>query len=357
MIIDLPVWIALLLLACLVLLVTLLVRQNLSLHRQEEARLRQEHGLENLGNQLLDQLDSQRDQTMDSLYQGNQHLITTLNQISLNQSTLLENMLASVYKGMGEIQSVAAGVGDLKKVMTNVKTRGIWGEMQLGNLLRQTLAPGQYGENVEVVPGSGERVEFAIRLPDQNGSTVWLPVDSKFPQESYLRLVDASQKGDAAGAEEARKMLIRRIRAEAKTISEKYISPPNTADFAIMFLPTEALYAEVLQSPDLVESIQQEQRIIISGPGSFSAMLNALQMGFRTLTIEQRAADVMHLLTLIENEFGRFTDSLEESRRRLDQAEAAMDTAFSRARSLQRRLKEIDEEDYTPHSDSSNSFL
>ncbi len=347
---------ALLLLACVVLLIVLLVRQNAGLHRQEESRLRQEHGLESIGNQLLDELDAQRDQTMDSLYQGNQHLMATLSQMTQNQSNLLENMLASVYKGLGEMQSVASGVTDLKKVMTNVKTRGIWGEIQLGSLIRQTLAPGQYAENVEVVPGSGERVEFAIRLPDQSGRSVWLSVDSKFPQESYLRLVDASQKGDSAAAEEARKSLIRRIRAEAKTISEKYISPPDTADFALMFLPTEALYAEVLQSPDLVESIQREQRVVISGPGSFSAMLNALQMGFRTLNIEQRAKEVWHLLSQVENEFGRFAESLEEARRRLNQAEESMDSAVSRARSLQRRLRDLDTAEYKPHSEQPYHF-
>ena len=343
---DLSLLIAGLLLACVILLIVLLIRQNSGLHRQEEARLRQERGMENLGNQLLDELDAQRDQTMDSLFQGNQHLMNTLSQMGQSQSTLLENMLASVYRGLGEMQTVASGVGDLKKVMTNVKTRGIWGEMQLGNLIRQTLAPGQYAENIEVVPGSGERVEFAIRLPDQSGNTVWMPVDSKFPQESYLRLVDASQRGDAAAAEEARKALVKRIRAEAKTIAEKYVSPPHTSDFALMFLPTEALYAEVLQSPDLVESIQREQRVVITGPGSFSAMLNALQMGFRTLTIEKRSSEVWHLLGQVENEFGRFSESLEEARRRLGQAEEAMDAAAARARTLQRKLKDLDAEDY-----------
>ena len=345
---DLSPVIAGLLGLCVILLILLLFRQNSALHRQEEARLRQENGLANLGNQLLDELDAQRDQTMDSLYQGNQHLMSTLNQMGQSQSTLLENMLASVYKGLGEMQSVASGVGDLKKVMTNVKTRGIWGEMQLGNLIRQTLAPSQYGENVEVVPGSGERVEFAIRLPDQQGNTAWLPIDSKFPQESYLRLAEATQKGDAAAAEEARKSLMRRIRSEAKTISEKYVSPPCTTDFALMFLSTEALYAEVLQQPDLVESIQREQRVVITGPGTFSAMLSALQLGFRTLTLEQRSAEVWHLLTQAEGEFGRFSASLEESRRKLSQSLESIDAALSRARSLQRRLKDLDAEDEAP---------
>ncbi len=345
---DMALITALLLLACLTLLIILLFRQSSGLHRQEEGRLRQERGLEDLGNQLLDELDAQRDQTMDSLYQGNQHLMATLSQMGQSHSTLLENMLASVYKGLGEMQSVASGVGDLKKVMTNVKTRGIWGEIQLGNLIRQSLAPGQYEENAEVVPGSGERVEFAIRLPDQSGNTVWLAVDSKFPQESYLRLVDASRREDAAAAEEAKKALIRRIRAEAKTISEKYISPPHTADFAFMFLPTEGLYAEVLQSPDVVESVQREQRVVIAGPGTFSAMLSALQMGFRTLTVQQRSSEVWRLLGQVENEFARFTESLETARLRLNQAEEALDTASSRARSLQRKLKAVTSESLFP---------
>ena len=352
---DLYLILALLMLGCLALLIVLLIRQNAVLHRQEEGRLRQEQGLENLGNQLLDELDAQRDQTMDSLYQGNQHLMATLSQITQSQSNLLENMLASVYKGLGEMQSVASGVGDLKKVMTNVKVRGIWGEMQLGNLIRQSLAPGQYEENVEVVPGSGERVEFALRLPDQSGNAVWLPVDSKFPQESYLRLVDASQKGDASASEEARKALMRRVKAEAKTIAEKYISPPLTTDFALMFLPTEGLYAEVLQTPDLVESIQQEQRVVIAGPGTFSAMLSALQLGFRTLTIEQRSSEVWRVLGQVGTEFGKYSENLENARHHLNQAEEALDAAASRSRAIQRRLRALSTEPYIPESGDESS--
>ena len=339
---DLSLVIAGLLGACVVLLIVLVVRQNVSLHRQEESRLRQENGLTNLGNQLLDELDAQRDQTMDSLYQGNQHLMNTLNQMGTSQSTLLENMLASVYRGLGEMQTVAAGVGDLKKAMTNVKTRGIWGEMQLGNLVRQSLAPGQYAENVEVVPGSRERVEFALKLPDRDGRTAWLAVDSKFPQESYLRLAEAAQKGDAAGVEEARKALYRRVRTEAKTIAEKYIHPPETADFAIMFLATEALYAEVLQSPELVEGVQRDYRVMVAGPGTFSAMMSALQTGFRTLTIQQRSAEVWRLMEQTEAELARYIAGLEDTRRKLNQTEESLDAAISRARSLQRRLKDLD---------------
>ena len=348
--------IAVLLLACLALLIVLLVRQNSSLHQQEQSRLLQENNLAAFSNQLLDELDAQRDQTLDSLYQGNQNLMSTLAQMTQNQSTLLENMLASVYKGLGEMQSVAAGVGDLKKVMTNVKTRGIWGEMQLGSLIRQSLAPTQFGENVEVVPGSGERVEFAILLPDQEGNSVWLPVDSKFPQESYLRLVDLSHKGDASAIEEARKALLRRIKSEAKTISEKYISPPYTADFALMFLPTEALYAEVLHAPDLIESIQQEQRVVIAGPGTFSAMLNALQMGFRTLAIQQRSTEVWHLLAQIKVDLTRYSDALKETRLHLTQAEDAVDTAVSRLKTIQRHLKDLESDQYAPSGGDSHRF-
>ena len=357
----------------------------------------QEHGLVNLGNRLLDELDAQHDEAAKSLYEANQSLMTTLSQMGQGQSTLLESMqrqvllstrnqeekindlrlenerqlsemrktvddrlsesldkkldqsfaqvserLESVYKGLGEMHTLASGVGDLKKVLTNVKTRGIWGEMQLGNLIRQTLAPGQYEENVAVIPGSSERVEFAVCLPDQNGSTVYLPVDSKFPQEDYIRLTDAAQQGDAAGAEAARTALIQRLKQEAKKIAEKYISPPHTTDFAIMFLPVEGLYSEALQTPELVETLQRDYRIVIAGPGTFSAMLNALQMGFRTLAIEKRSGEVWLLLGEIKKDFIRFAETLENTRRRLDQAGESIDSAVTKSRSIQRKLSALE---------------
>ena len=387
----------LLLVLCLLLLIILLIRQSALDHKQERDRMTQEHGLVNLGNRLLDELDAQHDEAAKSLYEANQSLMTTLSQMGQGQSTLLESMqrqvllstrnqeekindlrlenerqlsemrktvddrlsesldkkldqsfaqvserLESVYKGLGEMHTLASGVGDLKKVLTNVKTRGIWGEMQLGNLIRQTLAPGQYEENVAVIPGSSERVEFAVCLPDQNGSTVYLPVDSKFPQEDYLRLTDAAQQGDAAGAEAARKALIQRLKQEAKKISEKYISPPYTTDFAIMFLPVEGLYSEALQTPELVETLQREQRIVIAGPGTFSAMLNALQMGFRTLAIEKRSGEVWLLLGEIKKDFTRFAETLENTRRRLDQAGESIDSAVTKSRSIQRKLSALE---------------
>lgn len=251
--------------------------------------------------------------------------------------------LESVYKGLGEMHALASGVGDLKRVLTNVKTRGIWGEMLLGSLIRQSLSPGQYDENTAVIPNGTERVEFAIRLPDKAGGIIRLPVDSKFPQEDYLRLTEASQRGDAAGTENARKELCKRIRTEAKRIASKYIVPPYTTDFAVMFLPIEGLYAEVLQDPELPESIQREYRVVIAGPGTFSAMLNALQMGFRTMAIEQRSGEVWRLLGDIKTDFGRFADLLQDTRRRLDQAGESIDSAFTKTKTIQRRLADVEE--------------
>ncbi len=386
-----------LLLVCLVLLVVLLIRQVSLSHRQENARLKQEHDFSLLENRLLDELDAQRDESVSSLQAANQNLISTMSQMGRNQSTLLESMqrqvllstrnqeekinalrlenerqlaemrrtvdqrlsesldrkldtsfaqvserLESVYKGLGEMHALAAGVGDLKKVLTNVKTRGIWGEMQLGSLIRQTLAPGQYEENVSVVPGSSERVEFAIRLPDRTGGTVLLPVDSKFPQEDYVRLAEASQRGDAAGAEAARKALAQRLRTEAKKIASKYIAPPHTADFAVMFLPIEGLYAEAIQYPDLVETLQRDERVVLAGPGTFSAMLNALQLGFRTMAIEKRSSEVWKLLGEIRTDFVRFAETLEMTRRRLDQAGESIDSAVSRSRTIRKKLSGLE---------------
>lgn len=390
---------SLLLVLCLFFLVILLLRQNAQLHEQEKARLAQDHAIAELGNKILDELDAQHDEAAESLYTANQSLMNTLSQMGQGQSALLESMqrqvllstrnqeekindmrlenerqltelrrtvdhrlsesldrkldqsfaqvserLESVYKGLGEMHTLASGVGDLKKVLTNVKTRGIWGEMQLGSLIRQSLAPGQYEENVAVIPGSAERVEFAILLPDRSGGKTYLPVDSKFPQEDYIRLSDASRSGDAAGAEAARKALVQRLKAEAKKIADKYISPPYTADFAIMFLPVEGLYAEALQTPELVETLQRDYRVVIAGPGTFSALLNAMQMGFRTMAIEKRSGEVWLLLGEIRKDFTRFAEMLENTRRRLDQAGESIDSAVSRSRSIQRKLSAIENE-------------
>lgn len=273
----------------------------------------------------------------------------------LNDSfALVSRRLEQVYKGLGEMQTLAQGVGDLKKVLTNVKTRGSWGEMQLGALLEQLLAPAQYERNAAVVPGSQERVEFAIRLPGQGEETVYLPIDSKFPQEDYLRLMERRDNGDAPGAEEARKALRLRMQTEAKRITAKYVQPPHTTDFAILFLPVEGLYAEVTQDAGLLESIQREQRVVVAGPSTLAALLNALQMGFRTLTIQRRSSEVWQLLGAVKNDFAKFADTLDKTRQRLQQATESIDTAFTRTRSIQRRLGaiELPEGDEPPFPES-----
>ncbi|MBP3636760.1 MAG: DNA recombination protein RmuC [Clostridia bacterium] len=300
---------------------------------------------------------SQLDARMESLRQANDRQLADMRRTvdekltesidkRLNDSfAQVSQRLEQVYKSLGEMQSLAVGVGDLKKVLTNVKTRGIWGEMQLGSLLSAMLSPSQYDENVAVVPGSQERVEFAVRLPGKESDVLYLPIDSKFPQEDYLRLMEASQSGDAAAADIARKALIQRMKQEAKRIAGKYIAPPYTTDFAIMFLPIEGLYAEVVQTPDLCESLQREHRIVVAGPSTFSALLNALQMGFRTLAIEKRSSEVWTLLGAVKNDFDKFAETLEKTRQRLVQATESIDTAFTRTRSIQRRLGAVETPD------------
>lgn len=297
---------------------------------------------------------TQLDARMESLRMANDRQLTEMRRTvdekltesldkRLNDSfAQVSQRLEQVYKGLGEMQSLAVGVGDLKKVLTNVKTRGIWGEMQLGSLLSSMLAPNQYDENVAVVPGSAERVEFAVRLPGKDTDVLYLPIDSKFPQEDYLRLVEASQSSDAAAAEAARKALVQRMKQEAKRIAAKYVSPPHTTDFAVMFLPIEGLYAEVVQSPELCESLQREYRIVVAGPSTLTALLNALQMGFRTLAIEKRSSEVWSLLGAVKTDFDKFSDVLEKTRQRLVQATESIDNAFTRTRSIQRKLGSVE---------------
>lgn len=329
-------------------------RQVMLSGRNQEERFSQmsestARGLENLRTSLQSQLTMLRqenDQQLSAMRrtvdeQLTQHLDKRLNASFAQVSARLEQ----VYKGLGEMQNLAVGVGDLKKVLTNVKTRGIWGEMQLGALLGQMLTREQYAENIEIVPGSQERVEFAVRLPGKDEHAVWLPIDSKFPQEDYLRLVEASQQGDAAGVETARRALMTRVKIEGKRIASKYIAPPHSTDFAIMFLPVEGLYAEVMRDMDTAELLQREQRVVIAGPSTFAALLNALQMGFRTLAIEQRSSEVWKLLGAVKNDFGRFAEVLEKTQQRLRQASDSIDTAFTRTRAIQRRLGQVEAAD------------
>ena len=249
--------------------------------------------------------------------------------------------LEQVYRSLGEMHTLASGVGDLKRMLGNVKTRGVWGEIQLGALLEQALTDTQYQRNVAVVPGSGERVEFAVCLPGREGGVVYLPIDSKFPQEDYARLTEASDRGDAAAVEAAQKALMNAVRTEARRIG-KYIAPPHTTDFAVMFLPLESLYAEVMRHSQAVESIQREQRVLISGPSTLLALLNSLQMGFRTLAIEQRSAEVWKLLGAVKGDFGSFAALLQKTQEKLQQATDSIDTAFVKTRTIEKRLRRVE---------------
>ena len=252
--------------------------------------------------------------------------------------------LEKVHQGLGEMKALATDVGDLKKVLSNVKTRGTWGEIQLGNLLEQILAPEQYALNVATRPGCAERVEFAIRLPgsDDRIGPVWLPLDSKFPQEDYLRLVAASEAGDGGAVQTARRQLEQRLLGEGRTIREKYLEPPYTTDFGVLYLPVEGLYAEALRIDGLCERLMREHRVVVAGPTTVAALLNSLQMGFRTLAIEKRSGEVWNLLGQVKTEFGKFGDVLDKTRKKIEEAGNALDGAAVRTRAIERRLRGVE---------------
>ena len=260
----------------------------------------------------------------------------------------LEQRLGESFKLVSDrlekVQQLAIGVGDLKRVLTNVKTRGTWGEVQLAMLLEQILTTDQYAKNVETVPGTGERVEFAIKLPgqDDGGRPVWMPIDAKFPKEQYERLADAAERADAEGVATAGKELERAIRIEAKSIAEKYLSPPLTTDFAVLFLPTEGLYAEVMRRPGLADELQRVHRVSIAGPSTLTALLNSLQMGFRTLALEKRSSEVWQVLGAVKTEFGKFGDVLAKTKSTLERAAKDIESAETRSRQMARKLKSVE---------------
>ena len=256
----------------------------------------------------------------------------------------VSEQLERVHAGLGEMQTLAAGVGDLKKVLSNVKVRGIWGEVQLDNLLEQILSAGQYEKNVATRPNSAERVEFAIKLPgrDEAGSVVWLPIDAKFPLEDYQKLLEAQELGDLAAMEDAGRAMENRVRAEARTIRDKYIEVPHTTDFALLFLPIEGLYAEVIRRPGLFDSLQRDYRVTLTGPTTLTAILNSLQMGFRTLAIEQRSSEVWKVLGAVKSEFGKFGDILAKTRKKLDEASRTIEQAEVRTRAIDRSLRKVE---------------
>ncbi|MFL6663066.1 MAG: DNA recombination protein RmuC [Rhizobacter sp.] len=252
--------------------------------------------------------------------------------------------LEQVHRGLGEMQMLAKDVGSLNRVLTNVKTRGIFGEVQLSGLLEQVFTPEQFATNVETVPNTGARVEFAIKLPGrrQDNEPLWLPIDCKFPREDYERLVEAQERADPAGMEVAGRAIEVRLRAEAKTIREKYLAPPHTTDFGILFLPTEGLYAEALRRPGLVEGIQRDLRVMVTGPTTLLATLSSLQMGFRTLALEKRSAEVWEVLGAVKTEFMKFGDVLAKTKKKLDEASNTIDQAQRRTRAMTRSLKSVE---------------
>ena len=267
---------------------------------------------------------------------------------------IVSERLEAVQKGLGEMQNLATGVGDLKKVLSNVKTRGVLGEIRLGNILEQILAPEQYDANVKTKSGSNDHVEYAIKLPgrDDDGKQVYLPIDAKFPQEDYVRLQTAYDEGDLAGIDAATRSLTNSIKKFAKDIHSKYIDPPNTTDFGIMFLPIEGLFAEVVRQPDLVAHLQRDYKIIITGPTTLAAMLNSLQMGFKTLAIQKRSSEVWKILGAVKTEFNKFGGVLEKAQKKINEANKEIDTLVgTRTRMMMSKLKKVEE---LPSVDSQN---
>ncbi len=259
---------------------------------------------------------------------------------------IVSERLEAVQRGLGEMQNLATGVGDLKRVLTNVKARGTWAEVQLGAILDQILAPRQYEKNVRTKENSTEVVEYAVRLPGPKNdpqACVWLPIDSKFPQEDYLRVQEASEKGDTEAVQRATDALIRTIRSGAQEIHDKYLNPPSTTDFAIMFLATEGLYAEVLRQPTIAEELQQRYRIVVAGPTTLAAILTSLRIGFQTLAIEQRATEVWTVLAAVKTEFGKFGDALEKVKRQLNTASRTIEETEVRTRAMERKLRSVEQ--------------
>ncbi len=305
--------------------------------RLEAVRMTVEQRLDVLRNENAQKLDQMR-ATVDEKLQ------TTLDERLGQSFKQVSDRLEQVHKGLGEMQTLASGVGDLKRVLTNVKSRGGWGEVQLGTLLGEMLTPAQYAQNVATRPGSKERVEFAVKFPgrSEDGAPCWLPIDAKFPLEDYQRLQDAIERADVAAVEASRKAMETFFKAEAKSIRDKYIEPPYTLDFAILFVPTEGLYAEAVSRPGLADSLQRDFRVMLAGPMNLQAMLNSLQLGFRTLAIEQRSTEVWRVLGAVKTEFGRFGDILAKTKEKLDQVGRTLDDAGRKSTTIARKLRDVE---------------
>lgn len=295
--------------------------------------------------QRLQSLQADNEKKLEQMRQTvDEKLHATLEQRLGESFKQVAERLELVHRGLGEMQRLASDVGSLNRVLNNVKTRGIFGEVQLAGLLEQVFTPEQYGVNVETVPGSGARVEFAVRLPGRGGDDqpLWLPIDAKFPRDDYERLLEAQDRADVAAIEQAAKAIEQRLRLEARTIRDKYLAPPHTADFAILFVPTEGLYAEALRRPGLMEAMQRDCRVMLAGPTTLLATLNSLQMGFRTLALEKRSTEVWQVLGAVKTEFAKFGDVLARTRRKLDEASNTISQAETRTRVMGRALKQVE---------------
>lgn len=314
------------------------------------ARMESQAASDRLGEQLDKKLEKLTESTAANLEQIRQTVDEKL------QSTLERRLgesfqqvslrLEQVHRGLGEMQTLAGGVGDLKRILSNVKNRGIWGEMQLGVLLRDLLAPEQFAENVAVKQGSAERVEFALKLPGSKDETVWLPIDAKFPQEDFQRLLEAREQADTAAADIALKQLERRLKSEARDIQNKYLCPPQTTDFAIMYLPIEGLFAEAVNLPGLLDELQRTYRVCVAGPTTLAALLNSLQIGFKTLAIEKRTGEVWRTIAAVKQDFVTFSLLLDKTKKKLQEASGHIDAAARRSRVINKRLDgRKDEED------------
>ncbi len=301
-----------------------------------------------------DRLRSALDQRLDALARQNDHKLEQVRETvaekldgRLTESfSAVNRQLADVHRGLGEMRALADNVTDLKKLFGNVKTRGVWGEVQLKALLQEILAPGQYVENAQAEPDTQQRVEFAVRMPSaRDDGEALLPIDSKFPQEDFLRLAEASASGDLQAAERCAAQLERALLEQARAISEKYIRPPYTTDYAVMFLPAESLYAEAARRPGLIEKVQTRFRVLVAGPATLAALLTSLRMGFRTCTLERKSGEVMRLLAEIRQEMARYDESIDRLRQRLNQADAELDALDGRSKRIVRRLRGVDEGD------------
>ncbi|MBR5012370.1 MAG: DNA recombination protein RmuC [Clostridia bacterium] len=291
--------------------------------------------------QGLQKLQADNEKKLDQMRQTvDEKLNVSLERRLTESFSLINQRLQSVYDGLGEMKTLANGVGDLKKVLTNVKTRGTWGEVQLLHLLEQILAPQQFLEQVDI-KGTGERVDFAIVMPGKDEENILLPIDAKFPIEDYQRIVDASESGSKEAVDLALKALEKRVKEDAKSIKEKYIHLPQTTDFAIMYLAIEGLYAEVIRRPGLTETLQRDYKVIVCGPTTITALLNSLQLGFKTLSIEKRSSEVYQLLGAIKQEFGKFVDILAKTQKKLAEASNTIEAATKKSRTIEKKLKSV----------------